>query len=280
MRTIIITIFSCAITFYGCYPGWIKGYYYWGNNDEVASCRRCSSISSISTQIAYLDIEDWKCTSIPENWNFPNLKSLSINSNKVKFPTKSPSRILETISILDPILDSIPQFVFDTEELEGLIVFLYDGQYLDNVSLSKLRQLKRLKIGLLNMDSIPSFIYSLENLEELVLFSKSTHGELVFDDELLNLERLETLEAPIDLNKNSEVLSLLPLLKNLHVQSFSNFMKDGNIQLSKFAHLNEICVQQILPEYQAMISEIIPSVKFVCRDVHITPSKWDEQNSK
>lgn len=270
----LLTFIVCAaIIFCGCYSGWPKGYGYWGDRNEVAYCMRCSSISDISNEIEYLDIEDWDCRSIPANWSFSHLKELRVASNRITFPISPPCADLKVVSIRNPILDSIPPFIFELDQLEGLIIFLRDDKKLDNQNLSKLKNLRQLKIGLSDMSSIPSFIYSLDSLEELVIFSNTPNEEILFEERLINLKNLRTLEAPVELSCNINILSKLPNLEKLSVRSLRSF--DENIPLlTQLSHLNELCLKEILPEQRMSIAEIIPSVNFICRDWHLKPLAW------
>lgn len=270
---IFIFILYIVVIFCGCYPRWPRGYGYWGDRNEIADCNRCSSIKDISKDIEYLNIDEWNCRSIPLNWNFPYLKELTVVANRVKFPASSPCSNLEIVSIISPILDSIPPFIFELDQLEGLIIFLRDDKKLDNQNLSKLKNLRQLKIGLSDMSSIPSFIYSLDSLEELVIFSNTPNKEILFEERLINLKNLRTLEAPVELSRNLNILSKLPNLEKLSVRSLRSF--DENIPLlTQLSHLNELCLKEILPEQRMSIAEIIPSVNFICRDWHLKPLAW------
>lgn len=272
MRFLIFTLFS-LITFCGCYRGGLRGYIYRGDQNEIVSCRRCSSIKGISSNIEYLNIEDCNCLSIPTNWNFPHLKELTVASNKIQFPVDPPSFNLKVVSILDPVFDSVPPFIFKLNQLEGLIIFLKDDRYLDNQSLSTLKSLRRLKIGLSDMSSIPSFIYALDSLEQLVIFSNTPDEEITFSEDLLKLKNLEVLEAPIELSRSLSVLVKMPNLKKLKIKSLVDFDENRPL-LRQLSHLEELCIEERLPEQQASLYEIIPSVNFICRDWHIKPLNW------
>ena len=260
--------------FSGCCFHLSHAIYYFDDN-TAARCGKCCTIKNISKEIEYLDIVDWNCYAIPEDWNFPGLKTLIVNSNEIRFPAKPPSSNLEIVSILDPILDSVPSFIFETKKLESLIIFLYNDKCLNNNGLSGLKNLKSLKIGLSDMLVIPDFIYALDSLEELIIFSNNPNEEMVFSEDLLKLESLKRLEAPVELSRNINVIGKMPGLKELRVKSLLDFEANSQL-LTELNHIEELCIEDILPKNQASLYYIIPSVEFICHNWHITPLDWEK----
>lgn len=272
MNKVISIILLVMTTFWSSCTFLSKKVIYY-DNGKTAECRNCSAIKKIPKNIKVLQIDTRKCQNIPRDWDFPELEELIIISGEINFPNETPSTKISSISILDPILDSVPNFIYGNSNLENLVIFLNDDLNLNDDLFEGLKKIKKLKLGIRTMSRVPKFIYSLENLEELVILSDNVEKNLVLKKNLLKLTKLKRIEIPIDFSQNSEILANLPNLKYLRLQTFSN-LDLGKEHLKRMIHLKEICIDEISASNQVLVAELLPEVQFICRNNHLKPFDW------
>ncbi len=251
---------------------------YIDSGKTTALCLDCKALKNLPKTIEHLEIEDWKCKRIHGDvFQLPSLKRLIINCKKVDFPTQAPKDLLgiEKVSILSPILDSVPDFIYQASNLRQLILFLRNDRNLSSKKMSLLNQATNIKIGIQRLEEIPNFVYELESLKELIIFSNEYSQDIKLDDSLSRLQNLVVLEVPIDLGSHIDLLKSLSELRRLRVSSYLDLNYESK-SLEQLRTLEEICIENIPPEKKAVVRELLPNVKFICRDEHILPLNWTQ----
>lgn len=232
----------------------------------------CKKLSNLDNQVEYLEIADISCNEInPSIFKNPHLNTLTINSTSIKFPSITLHTSLEKISIINPILNEVPQLVYHSPELRQLILFLKKDSYND-LKMKHLKKLEKLELGISQPTNFPNFIYSLKNLKELRLLSKNS-TIFNFSPSLGQLEKLEALDAPIDLSEHITSILKLKKLKSLKATKFSNLTKEA-IMLKQLSALEEICLPVLSDVEREILYEVLPNVKVICRDNLILPFNW------
>lgn len=261
-----LSLIFVLLYFFNC-----RGIRFVDESETSAIVTNCKKIYKLNDGVEYLEIADSHCKNItPLIFTNLSLSNLVVNSSSINFPLIDTNTFLKKLSIINPILDEIPEIVYQSPQLKQLIVFIKNDTY-DDVLMKKLIDLEKVRLGIIHMKKLPNFIYHLENLKELRILTKNNMTFKFTDSE--GLKKIEVLDAPIDISENISILLSLKELRILNASRFSNIEEEA-VLLKQLPFLEEICLPELSEIELEILYEVLPDVRVVCQDNLILPFNW------